>query len=101
MKLEQAIVIGEELAVRFIGGTEIYLPLRYLRANCPCAACQQKRETHVNGVMCKEDSSVPLSSVDLVGGYAVRLAWRDGHTSGIYSFEFLRKLEESFFDAAS
>lgn len=101
MKLEQAIVVGEELAVRFIDGVEIYLPLRYLRAHCPCAACQQKRDTLGNGVMSAQESSIPLSSVDLVGGYAVRLAWSDGHGSGIYSFDFLQRLEESFRETMS
>lgn len=95
MKLEQSIVVGEELAVRFMDGAEIYLPLPYLRANCPCAACQQKRDDlAAAGFAFDKAKSPPLTAVDVVGGYAVRLVWGDGHGSGIYSFEFLLKLDD-------
>jgi DUF971 family protein len=101
MKLEQAIVVGEELAVRFMDGTEMYFPLPYLRANCPCAACLQKRDDlAAAGFAMDNAASTPLSAVDVVGGYAVRLVWSDGHGSGIYSFELLRKLDDLFRDRA-
>jgi DUF971 family protein len=94
MKLEQAIVVGEELAVRFADGAEIYLPLPYLRANCPCAACQQNRDDLAAAGFAKANApGVPLTAVDVVGGYAVRLVWGDGHGSGIYSFDLLRNLD--------
>ena len=32
------------------------------------------------------------TSVELVGRYAIRVWWDDGHSSGIYTFEFLRGL---------
>jgi DUF971 family protein len=31
---------------------------------------------------------------DLVGGYAIQLFWADGHSSGIYSFTYLRRLAD-------
>jgi DUF971 family protein len=33
-----------------------------------------------------------LTDIEPVGNYALRLAWRDGHKSGIYSHRFLRSL---------
>ena len=33
-----------------------------------------------------------LSRFEQVGGYALQLFWADGHSSGIYSFSYLRKL---------
>jgi DUF971 family protein len=30
--------------------------------------------------------------IDPVGRYAIHIAWSDGHTSGIYSFEHLRSI---------
>ena len=98
MKLEHADVIGGELAVRFSDGREIYLQLPYLRANCPCAACQQQRDSLAASglVSIAPASNTALSSVDEVGGYALRLTWSDGHGSGIYSFDLLRILEERF-----
>lgn len=97
MKLEQAIVVGDELAIRFTDGTEMYIRLPYLRANCPCAACQQKRDAMAaEGIGGRDAPDTGLSAVDVVGGYAVRLVWGDGHGSGIYTFELLRKLDELF-----
>lgn len=94
MKLEQAMVIGGELAVRFSDGVEVYLPTPYLRANCPCAACQQQRDSlAAAGLAAAPVSNTSLSAVDGVGGYALRLTWADGHGSGIYSFGLLRDLD--------
>jgi DUF971 family protein len=33
-----------------------------------------------------------LLRFEQVGGYALQLFWADGHSSGIYSFSYLRKL---------
>jgi DUF971 family protein len=33
-----------------------------------------------------------LVSVSQVGNYALNLVWKDGHQTGIYTFEFLRSL---------
>jgi len=94
MELEQAIVVAGELAVRFTDGVELYIPLSFLRTHCPCAACQQKIETLVkNGIKTVPPSSDSLSAIDLIGGYAIRLSWQDGHATGIYSYSFLRELE--------
>lgn len=31
-------------------------------------------------------------NVELVGRYALRILWRDGHQTGIYDYELLRRL---------
>ncbi|MFQ6673118.1 MAG: gamma-butyrobetaine hydroxylase-like domain-containing protein, partial [Candidatus Tectimicrobiota bacterium] len=33
-----------------------------------------------------------IDEISLVGAYAVRLTWSDGHDTGFYSFRFLRAL---------
>jgi DUF971 family protein len=33
-----------------------------------------------------------MESVEPVGHYAVRIHWNDGHSTGIYSFDHLRKI---------
>lgn len=33
-----------------------------------------------------------MNSVEAVGSYAIRIYWNDGHNSGIYSFDHLRKI---------
>ena len=97
MKLEQAIVVAEELAVRFTDGAELYIPLPFLRAHCPCAACQQKLDTLAkSGIKAATAWNDSLTAIDVIGGYAIRLSWQDGHATGIYSYSFLRELERDY-----
>ncbi|HVA22478.1 MAG TPA: DUF971 domain-containing protein [Candidatus Micrarchaeia archaeon] len=65
-----------------------------LRRACPCAVC--KGEMGRPGRFDQEPSLRPgeddLVTIELVGQYAVGAEWRDGHRTGIYSFERLRQL---------
>lgn len=91
--------IGEELAVRWDDGGESYIGLEKLRRACPCAGC--KGESDIMGNLYKgpekklERSAFQLRQVERVGSYAVQPVWADGHATGIYSFEYLRKVAES------
>jgi DUF971 family protein len=35
-----------------------------------------------------------LVRVSMIGGYAVQPVWRDGHSSGLFSFDYLRRLAD-------
>ncbi|HEY7461589.1 MAG TPA: DUF971 domain-containing protein [Gemmatimonadota bacterium] len=68
-----------------------------LRRACPCATCRTEREKaeQAGGLrVLPADAPVraALADVQWVGWYAFRLAWADGHDTGIYSFEYLRAL---------
>ena len=87
--------IGSELAIRWNDGEETFLNLELLRRACPCAACGG--EPDVLGRVARPSVSyVPagfeLTGFQVVGGYALQLRWGDGHDSGIYSFQYLRRL---------
>ena len=95
--LQNAAIIGNELALVFSDGLEAYLQLSMLRRACPCAACQG--EPDALGRVLRPHVEYGAKSFDLlqvtpVGGYALQLKWADGHASGIYSFTYLRKLAE-------
>ncbi len=94
-KLLQCTLIQAELALAFDDGVELYLPLDQLRAACPCAACQG--EPDALGRVVRPQRQVGAGGTTLrkwvpVGGYALQLYWGDGHSSGIYSFDYLRSL---------
>jgi DUF971 family protein len=100
MRLEPTNIqqIGNELAIRWNDGTESYFNLEFLRRACPCAACGG--EPDVLGNVSRPrvgytEKSFQLTGFDLVGGYAVQPRWADGHSSGIYSFTYLRRLGEA------
>ena len=73
------------------GHVSVY-PARKLRLACPCAGCVDE----VTGAVRVIGTSVPQDvrplRVDLVGRYAISIAWSDGHATGIYAFDRLRKL---------
>ena len=90
--------IGDELAIAWNDGTETFLKLEMLRRACPCAACGgdpdvlgEVSRPHVTYTA----TSFQLVGFDLVGGYALQPRWADGHSSGIYSFSYLRRLGQA------
>ena len=95
--LENAAVIGNELALSFADGYEAYLPLPMLRRSCPCALCQGEPDAMGRVVRPKVEygpRAFELLKFELVGGYAIQIYWADGHSSGLHSFDYLRKLSE-------
>jgi ATP-binding protein involved in chromosome partitioning len=69
-------------------------PNRYLRSMCPCAQCVNEvtgeRMIKVESI----DPAVRILAVAPVGRYALHFQWSDGHGTGLYSFDTLRKLGE-------
>lgn len=93
--LHQATVIGGELAVCFSDGEELYLALPMLRRACPCAACQGEPDALgrvLRPVVELGPDSFDLVKLEPVGGYALQIGWGDGHATGLYSFDYLRRL---------
>lgn len=93
--IENIACINGEVAVAWQDGVESYLGLEDLRRACPCAGCQG--EPDVTGLVVRPpvmygSKSFELTKMEVVGGYAVSFGWADGHSTGIYSFEYLRKL---------
>lgn len=89
-------VIGDELAIMLGDGREMYFRLPMLRRACPCAACQGEPDAMgrvLRPVVEHGPGAFDLKRFELVGGYGIQLFWADGHGSGIYSLDYLGKLE--------
>ncbi|MBI4327457.1 MAG: DUF971 domain-containing protein [Chloroflexi bacterium] len=92
-------LIGEELALKWDDGSETYLRLETLRRHCPCAGC--KGEVDIMGNLYKgPESTLSAKAFQLVrlanvGGYALQPVWADGHDTGLYSYDYLRRLAEA------
>ena len=90
--------IGDQLAIKWDDGTESFIELEMMRRRCPCASCHG--ETDILGNVYKgparelSASAFNLAQLKYVGGYAVNPVWGDGHSTGIYSFEYLKRLGE-------
>ncbi len=61
-----------------------------LRGYCPCAGCQGHSGT-IRFVPC-EGIQLELEDIEVVGNYALRFQWFDGHGTGLYSYKYLRSL---------
>ena len=90
--------IGSELAVKWDDGSESFIPLETLRRCCPCAGC--KGETDIMGNVYKNPAqpltprAFELVRFTVVGGYAIQPVWADGHATGIYSFDYLKRVAD-------
>jgi DUF971 family protein len=88
--------IGREIAIKWEDGSEDFISLETLRRACPCAGC--KGEMDIFGNLYKNpDKPLPPQAFELrrlqyVGSYAVQPVWADGHASGLYSFDYLKRV---------
>lgn len=67
-------------------------PNDYLRAKCSCASCVDEwtRQPLISQGSIPTD--IKIEDLSLVGRYAIRIHWSDGHETGIYPFDYLREL---------
>jgi DUF971 family protein len=88
--------IGDELAIKWDDGSEGFIKLERLRRGCPCAGCKGEMDIMGNLYKGPESPLMPeafrLARIAMIGGYAVQPIWGDGHSSGLYSFDYLREL---------
>jgi len=94
-------VIGSELAIKWDDGGESFIAVEKLRRCCPCAGC--KGEPDVLGKVCKNPENPRLATafelvrITGVGGYAIQPVWADGHTTGIFPFDYLKRIAQEDF----
>ena len=66
-----------------------------LRWACPCAECRGEGYGSVGRLATITELPQPdleLEAVTLVGRYALQLGFRSGHSTGIYTFRYLRQI---------
>ena len=86
-------VIENTLALSWSDGTEQFFSLSVLREACPCAVCEGESDVMGNKVILKKQlrgESFLLKKYEFVGGYGIQFFWGDGHSTGIYSYRYLR-----------
>lgn len=80
------------VVLTFADGRECEFTLDELRRHCPCASCRNFRD--------KGEQSWPrpggpaeltVTDAQLVGAWGLGLTWNDGHATGIYPWDALRR----------
>jgi len=84
----------QTLLVAWPDGLEAALPLVELRAQCMCARCVDEltgeRIVELDGI----DPAIQIDALKLVGNYALKITWSDGHDTGLYTWPHLRRLSQ-------
>jgi DUF971 family protein len=94
--LQIKVLDSQFLLIKWDDNSEFKLGLKYLRDECPCANCKGEtillktyRPPKPNIII---DGMYIIKNIQTVGGYAIQINWKDGHNTGIYSWEYLQKL---------
>jgi DUF971 family protein len=81
------------LAIAFDNGESFELAAEYLRVRSPSAEVQGHSPDERKTVAGKKN--VAILEVNPIGNYAVRLVFDDMHSTGIFSWDYLRELGEN------
>lgn len=90
-------IIGQEVAIVWDDGKESYFEFERLRAASPSADTQGERDifgTQYGGEGVRRFPGVAVLGWNRIGNYAIQFEFSDGHRSGLYSYEYLRKLSD-------
>jgi DUF971 family protein len=81
------------LEIEFVDGVQFSLSLEFLRVFSPSA--EVRGHGAGEGKLEHGKREVGVEQIEPVGNYAVRLKFSDGHATGIYSWQYLRRIGES------
>ncbi len=85
------------LTVEWADGAKSFYPVEYLRRMSPSADARAVREELARNPLAvvPAGGGEPLAAVDaeLVGNYAVRIRFSDGHDTGLFSWTYLREID--------
>lgn len=80
---------GGSLRLQWRDGLAATLPAERLRLRCRCAWCTRDR---VENRFPMAFGGIAITKVEPMGGYAVHIAFSDGHARGIFPWSYLRAL---------
>jgi DUF971 family protein len=94
---------GAGVDIAWADGHSSHFEFPYLRDNCPCATCNderaKKQTAPAGGPMLAPSPLLPMykpkaraQSASQVGNYAIQIFFNDGHSTGIFSYDYLRTI---------
>jgi DUF971 family protein len=87
------------LAIEWHDGSSSYYSIAYLRKMSPSADMRQLRKEMDKNPLAvlpstpTSDDPIAARDAELVGNYAIRIRFSDGHDTGIYSWAYLRQID--------
>lgn len=100
-KVRVLLTEGKGLEIDWQDGHRSAWTFAWLRDGCPCATCVDERKNEGRKIGQSKSKAADLlpmykplakpASAHAVGRYALQFNWLDGHSAGIYSWEYLRR----------
>ena len=101
-KVRVLLTEGKGLEIDWQDGHRSAWSFAWLREACPCATCVEQRSMEgrkPGQAKARSAELLPMytpppkpASAHAVGRYAIQFNWMDGHSGGIYSWEYLRRM---------
>jgi DUF971 family protein len=89
---------GSQVTIGWSDGHASLHSNRRLREACPCAVCAGEPPaigvSRVIPLIVAAPEGVFAERYSMVGRYAIAFAWSDGHSTGIYPYEYLLEMCE-------
>jgi Mrp family chromosome partitioning ATPase/DUF971 family protein len=81
--------------VEWPDGATDALPNKKVRGSCQCASCVEEYSGQQILDSATISENIQATSVQVLGNYAVSIAWDDGHSSEIFTWDRLREIAAS------
>lgn len=87
---------GEGVRIDWKDGHKSAYSFPYLREQCPCATCRghgpETGRRSPQPALPMYQGRIHATHAEALGNYAIQISFSDGHRTGIYSFEYLRRI---------
>ena len=83
---------NKEFLIAWRDGHQSLYSFPYLRRKCRCAACVDEWTSEPRLAPEKVSEEIRPLATRPVGNYGIRFQWSDGHSTGIYAFDYLRSI---------
>jgi DUF971 family protein len=87
---------NNSLMIKWNDGKVTEITLTKLRDECPCGNCKGESVLFESYIPIKTPFKAAgfyeIGKLESVGNYAISIKWKDGHDTGIYSWDILRNL---------
>ena len=90
---------GAGVDITWADGHASHYDFPYLREQCPCATCNDERgkKEAMGPINLVSSPLLPMykpkaraQAATQVGNYAIQISFNDGHSTGIFSYDYLR-----------
>jgi DUF971 family protein len=96
LKIEK---INDVLSLKWNEDLTSNINIKKLRDECPCVHCKGETVIFDKYIPLKAPFKKPgfyeIDKIEMVGNYGINIIWKDGHNTGIYSWEYLQSLSSA------